>query len=63
MLEARNITLLGKASRTEDGRLMFLNNHLVSVWKPRSFIEHRGGGKELTVKGRIKRGRGGEELK
>ena len=52
------MTLLVKPADREDGRLMSLNNHLVSVWMPDSFIERRGGGRRRTkVKGRIKRER------
>ena len=39
--EARNTTLLGKPADWEDSRLTSHRNHLVRVWMPVSFIEHR----------------------
>ena len=35
-VERRHMTLFGPADR-EDGRLISQSNHLVGVWKPRSF--------------------------
>ena len=41
--EARNTTLLGKLADGEDSRLTSRRNHLVRVWMPVSFIQHRAG--------------------
>ena len=38
-VEASNITLFGKSTDWEDGRLRPQNNHLIRVWMPGSFIE------------------------
>ena len=42
------MTLIRKPSDQEDGRLTSQNSHLIGVWMPVSFKEHRAGeGEEL----------------
>ena len=53
-VEVRNVTLFGKTTDQEDGRLMSQNNHLIQVWMPGSFIEQRwrwAGGEKSKWKG------------
>ena len=40
------MTLFGKLTDQEDGRLTSQNNHLVGVWMPISLIDQREGGVE-----------------
>ena len=39
--EAREIPLFGKSGDREDGRLAPQNKHLIEVWMPGSFINHK----------------------
>ena len=45
------MTLLGKTSDQEYGRIVFQNNHLIKVWMPGSLIEHRACAEEIKYKG------------
>ena len=45
-VETRNVTLFGKLTQQEDGRLMPQNHHLVGVWMLGSFMDQRWGGGE-----------------
>ena len=42
-VETRNMTLFGKLTQQEDGRLMSQNHHLVGVWMLGSFMDQRWG--------------------
>ena len=46
-VEPRNSTLFRKPADGEDGKRMSQNNHLVVVWMPGSFTEHRDGGSKV----------------
>ena len=50
VLRERIMTLQGKPTNGEDGRLISQNNPLISIWVPISFIEQRGGGGEEVHK-------------
>ena len=53
-VEARNVALFREPADQEDGRIMCLNNHLIGVWMPVSFIELRGKGSEaIKQKGHL----------
>ena len=45
-VETRNVTLFGKLTQQEDGRLMSQNHHLFGVWMLGSFMDQRWGGGE-----------------
>ena len=42
------MALFREPADQEDGRIMCLNNHLIGVWMPVSFIELRGKGSEAV---------------
>ena len=47
------MTLFREPADQEDSRLMCLNNHLIGIWMPVSFIELRGKGTEVKQKGHL----------
>ena len=49
------MTLFGNLADLEDDRLISQNNHLIGVWMPGSFTEHRGeeANEEVKSKGQL----------